>query len=222
MDEQLQPQSAGSPRRDRRLIVPAVFVAALVGGGVAGHVLGGPSVSAALQSDDTTTEASEETTTEAADETTTTEAPSATTDGSTESDSAAGSATDCGPAGPGGRGGPGGPGGRGFGHLADLSVAADALGVTEDELRESLQGGSSIAEVADAQDVEVETVIDALVAAAQAELDERVAAGELDEERAAAIEAELVDRITAKVNGEFPPGPARPGSEDEQDAATSS
>jgi hypothetical protein len=220
MDEQLQPQNARSPRRDRRLIVPAAFVAALVGGGVAGHVLGGPSVSAALQSDETTTQASEETTTtEAADETTTTEAASATTDGSTESDSAAGSATDCGP---GGRGGPGGPGGRGFGHLADLSVAADALGVTEDELRESLQGGSSIAEVADAQDVEVQTVIDALVAAAQAELDERVAAGELDEERATAIEAGLVDRITAKVNGEFPPGPGRPGSEDEQDAATSS
>jgi hypothetical protein len=207
MDEQLQPQNSGSPRRERRLIVPAAFVAALVGGGVAGHVLGGPSVSAALQSDETTT-------TEASDETTTTETPSTTTEESTETDAAVDPA-DCGP------GGPGGPGGRGFGRFADLSVAADALGVTEDELRESLRDGTSIAEVAEAQGVDVQTVIDALVAAAQAELDERVAAGELDEERATEIEAEMVERITAKVHW-LPAGPGRPGTEDEQDAATSS
>ena len=95
--------------------------------------------------------------------------------------------------------------------FAAFGCASNAGTSEVDELQQSLQGGSSIAEVAETQGVDVQTVIDALVAAAQAELDERVAAGDLDEERATEIEAELVERITAKVNGEFPARPGRPG-----------
>jgi hypothetical protein len=48
-------------------------------------------------------------------------------------------------------------------------------------------------------------VIDALVADATARLDEAVADGRLDADRAEEIKADLVERITAKVNGEHRP-----------------
>lgn len=98
----------------------------------------------------------------------------------------------------------GGPGGRhGFhGRGVALDAVADAIGITEDELRTALRDGSSIAEVATANDVEVQTVIDALVADATARIDEQVAEGDLSEEEATNLKADLIDRITARVNGE--------------------
>lgn len=94
-------------------------------------------------------------------------------------------------------GGPGrGP--RGFG--ARLDAVADALGVTEDELHTALQDGQSIADVAAAEGVDVQTVIDALVADATAHLDQEVAEGDLTEEEATARKADLEARITELVN----------------------
>ena len=87
----------------------------------------------------------------------------------------------------GGRGGPGGFGGRGPG----LEAAADAIGVSVDELRTALRDGSSLAEVAAANDVDVQTVIDALVAEATAHLDEAVENGRLTEAEAAERAADL-------------------------------
>jgi hypothetical protein len=89
-----------------------------------------------------------------------------------------------------------------------LTAAAEAIGITEDELRTALQDGSSIADVAAANDVDVQTVIDALVADATAHIDEEVAEGDLTAEGAAARKADLVERITALVNGERPERPA--------------
>jgi hypothetical protein len=66
-----------------------------------------------------------------------------------------------------------------------LTTAATALGISEDDLQTELQAGKSIADVADEQGDDVDTVIDALVADAQTELE---------------------DRITAMVNGEAPLG----------------
>ena len=60
-----------------------------------------------------------------------------------------------------------GRGGRGFG----LDAAATALGLTADELRTELEGGSTIAEVAQANGVEVQAVIDAMVAEADSAAD---------------------------------------------------
>lgn len=102
--------------------------------------------------------------------------------------------------------GPGGPGGPGR-HLVGegLDAAAEAIGITDDELRTALRSGSSIAEVAAANDVEVQSMIDALVAAATERIDEAVADGRIDAERAEALKADLVERITARVNGEGPP-----------------
>ncbi len=101
-----------------------------------------------------------------------------------------------------GRGGPGGFRGRG----PIGGAGADALGITEDELRAAMEDGSSIADVAEVNGVELQTVIDALVADATAHLDDEVAEGDLTEEEAAERKAALEEHITAMVNGERPEG----------------
>ena len=82
-----------------------------------------------------------------------------------------------------GRPGQGGPGGRHGGRGPGLDAAATALGITTDELRTELQSGKSLAEVATAKGVSVQSVIDALV-------------------------AEATTRITDMVNGVQPEAPA--------------
>jgi hypothetical protein len=105
----------------------------------------------------------------------------------------------------------GGPGEHGFrGHRgghgpgpavgARLDVVADALGITDDELRTALEDGQTIAQVAEANGVDVQTVIDALVAEAKAHLDERVADGDLTQAEADERLADITERITDMVN----------------------
>ncbi len=98
-----------------------------------------------------------------------------------------------------GRGGPG-MGRRGVA----LDTAATALGVSADELRTALQGGQTIAQVAESKGVDVQTVIDALVAEAKTHLDERVTAGDLTQEEADQRLADLTTRITDGVNNGLP------------------
>jgi uncharacterized protein YidB (DUF937 family) len=92
--------------------------------------------------------------------------------------------------------------GHPFARMLGLETAADAIGISTDDLRTALQDGSTIAEVAAANDVEVQTVIDALVAEATTHIDEAVADGRLDADRAETMKANLEERITARVNGE--------------------
>jgi hypothetical protein len=87
-----------------------------------------------------------------------------------------------------------------------LEVAAQAIGIEVDALREALGNGQTIAEVAQATGVEAKAVVDALVADATARLDEAVANGRLTQEAADERKAELQERITARVNGERPEG----------------
>jgi hypothetical protein len=58
------------------------------------------------------------------------------------------------------RGGPGG-----FGRIA-FDTAAEVIGIEEDELRDALRDGTTLAELAEQNGVEVQAVIDALVAEA--------------------------------------------------------
>lgn len=90
-----------------------------------------------------------------------------------------------------------GHGGRGpgLGGPPPLDVAADTLGITEDELRTELRAGESITSVAQAQGVDVQTVIDALISDATEHIQERVDAGDLAAEEAAEGTAELAVRI---------------------------
>ena len=78
-------------------------------------------------------------------------------------------------------------------------AAAEVLGMTQDELREALRDGTTLAEVAEKQGIEVQKVIDALVAELSEHLDERVADGELTREQADERLAEGTDQITELV-----------------------
>jgi hypothetical protein len=118
------------------------------------------------------------------------------------------------------RGGPGqgrpGPGGQHGPRAADLESVADAIGIDVETLRQAMRDGQTLAEIAEANGVDTQTVIDALVAAASDKIDEGVACGRIDEAQAVEIKAGLAERITASVNGEGfreggPGGPGRFG-----------
>ncbi len=112
-------------------------------------------------------------------------------------------------------GGPGAPGGPGFGMggrheaVTDTSVVAKAIGISEADLITALQGGQTVAQVAKAHNVDLQVVIDALVADGQSELDAAVKAGTLTQAQADAEKANLVQRATDQANGSMLGGPGR-------------
>ena len=115
----------------------------------------------------------------------------------------------------GGRGGPdgrghGGRGGRdGFG--AGLNVVATAIGIPEADLRTALQGGQTIAQVAQAHNVTADAVIAALTADLQTRLDKEVAAGTITQARADLRKADAATRFADLVNRSGPFGGHGPG-----------
>ncbi len=110
-------------------------------------------------------------------------------------------------AGPGREVGPGGRGGPGRG----LEAAATALGMTQEELMTALQDGQTIAEIASSKGVDVQVVIEAMVADARAHLAEEVASGEITQEQADARLSGLTTRLNEMVNSAMPMGPGGPG-----------
>lgn len=103
-------------------------------------------------------------------------------------------------------GGHGGRGGHGPGRGARLEGAAEAIGVTTEELGQALRDGQTIAEVAAANNVDVQVVIDAMVAQLETHLAEEVASGEHTQAEVDEKLANATERITAIVNGEIPAG----------------
>lgn len=102
----------------------------------------------------------------------------------------------------GGKGGHGGPGRGGVeGKKQFGETAAGAIGIDVATLRTELEGGKSIAEVAQARGVDPQKVIDAIVAKATADIDQAVADGKIPAERAADIKSKLGTRIAEMVNG---------------------
>jgi len=95
------------------------------------------------------------------------------------------------------RGGRGGPG---------LDIAAQALGMTAEDLHTALQGGQTLAQVAEAQGVDVQVVIDAMVAERTNHINDEVASGELTQEEADQKLADLAARVTDAVNNGRPQG----------------
>lgn len=104
--------------------------------------------------------------------------------------------------------GAGHPGRGGHKHM---SVVAEALGVTPEELHTALQNDQTIAQVAQAKGIDVGRVVSAIVAAEKAKVDAAVASGRLTQERADAALANAEARATAMVNGERPPFGGRGG-----------
>ncbi len=201
-----------------------IGVIAAAGAGIAGVLLGAPLISSAT-TPDTTPDTGATTTTTGG--TTGDSSSGDTTPGTTNGDGTAtsdGTADDsrCRDRGRGGRRGPGGggprgnrtgrrgPGGGGTGGrgphqqradrpggIIDRDELAELLGVTQDELRTALKDGDSIADIATAQGVDVDVVIDSLVEDAQARITERRdRINERLDERSGAVEERITDIVT--------------------------
>ncbi len=127
-----------------------------------------------------------------------------------------------------GRGGPGedghgrgGPGGGGHGPRgARIEAVATALGLTPEELRAEVTAGKTIAEVATANGVAVQSVIDALVTDAKDHIAQAVTDGKLTQAEADTKLAEVEQRITDMVNNPLPARGAGRGGVDEVPATT--
>lgn len=105
----------------------------------------------------------------------------------------------------GGGRGPGGPGHHGM-MGRGLDTVAEAIGVDEQVVVDGLAAGQSLAEIAAANGSSAQAVIDALMAEANAHIDDEVAEGDMDAAEAEQHRAEVTERITAMVNGELPEG----------------
>lgn len=215
----------------KKKAVAAALAAGLLGGGAAGMIMGSTGVSGAQEttttveqqagdtdSGDTATDAGRP---EMSEHFTSAIAPlvEAGTITQAQADSVIAALADAGPPEGGGRhGGPGGEmGGRGG---PGLDRAAEALGITADELHTALEGGQTIAEVAASKGVDVQTVIDAMVAGLKTHLDEEVASGEHTQAEADQKLADATERITDSVNNGFPERGERPADAPQEDTAT--
>ena len=95
--------------------------------------------------------------------------------------------------------------GRFVGRVPGLMLfaeAAEIIGIEPGDLREALADGSTLAEVAEANGVEPETLIDGLLTALEEKLDELVESEKLTEEKAAEILENAPGRIENFVNAE--------------------
>ncbi|HEX6032415.1 MAG TPA: hypothetical protein VFY90_13365 [Tepidiformaceae bacterium] len=81
-----------------------------------------------------------------------------------------------------------------------LGSAADVLGLQPSDLAQRLRGGETVATIAGEQGVPVDTVIDAIVADADARIDQAVANGKIDQARADQVKSKLQERVTTFVN----------------------
>lgn len=77
---------------------------------------------------------------------------------------------------------------------------ADVLGTDVDTLREALRSGQSIADVAEANGVDIQVVIDAMIAQATDRIDTAVENGRLTDEAAAELIDGLSDKIAERVD----------------------
>lgn len=119
------------------------------------------------------------------------------------------------------RGGPGH-------HRPFDGAVLDTLGVSAEDLRTALADGQTLAEVAEANGVDVDTLVDAMVAEVTERLDQAVENERLTEDEAAEKLADASERITGLVNGDIefegrrghrgPAGHGGPGADASDDA----
>jgi len=85
-----------------------------------------------------------------------------------------------------------------------ISVAADAIGIPPGDLLYAMRDGKTIAEVADAEGVDEQVVIDALIASMQDGLAAAVDEGFISQDLADRLSTGLEERATSIVNGDLP------------------
>lgn len=102
-----------------------------------------------------------------------------------------------------------GPGHHHEVHFGGLEAAATYLGLTRDELRERLESGDTLAEIAGAEGKTVNGLVQAMVDSAEEDIAAAIEAGRFTQEEGDEILADLPQRIEDMVNGELlgPGGP---------------
>jgi hypothetical protein len=94
------------------------------------------------------------------------------------------------------------------GHRAELrkdglAISAKTIGITPQQLASDLKAGNSIAGVASQHNVPAQTVVNALVTAADAKINQAVGAGKLNATVAHRVEAKLPARVTKIIDHTF-------------------
>lgn len=83
------------------------------------------------------------------------------------------------------------------------TVVANTIGIERSALRDGLRNGQSIAEIAQANGVDPQVVIDAALAAINGRVDQAVANGRITAERGDSIKAKAAERAPTFVNRHF-------------------
>lgn len=100
---------------------------------------------------------------------------------------------------------------RSFGNRGDLgnrfsqftAPLGDLFDMTDEELRAAVLNGDSLADLAEANDVAIEDVVDTLTAPLFERIDAAVDAERIDADRAAEMKASTAEKVTAAVEGEI-------------------
>jgi polyhydroxyalkanoate synthesis regulator phasin len=100
---------------------------------------------------------------------------------------------------------------RGPFHVGKLEAAAEYLGMTQAALREALQDGKTLAQVARDRNKSVDGLIDALVAEKRERINQAVEDGHLTRGQANRVLQDVRSRVTDLVNGRMPRFERRPG-----------
>ena len=86
-----------------------------------------------------------------------------------------------------------------FGDVVDLETAAEYIGLSETALRDELEDGRSLADLARERDKSVDGLVEELAEDAEQRIDEAVDDGRLSEERAARLKDDLEERVRDRV-----------------------
>jgi polyhydroxyalkanoate synthesis regulator phasin len=92
---------------------------------------------------------------------------------------------------------------KGFKLGANIEEVEDLLGLSSEEIRTALQDGSTLSDLAEQQGVSVEALTDVLTDGLEERIDEAVAAGKIDADRAAEAKENIDERVENFLNREF-------------------
>jgi hypothetical protein len=97
-------------------------------------------------------------------------------------------------------------------HEEMQGVIADTLGISSEELQSELEGGKTVAQLAEEKGVSFDDIVDAVTTKIYESIDQAVADGNLDAEKAEEIKAEAPDRVRERLeNGRPERGHGRGG-----------
>jgi uncharacterized protein YidB (DUF937 family) len=86
---------------------------------------------------------------------------------------------------------------------AAVKVVIDTLGVSRQDLRTAMKGGQTLSQYATSLGKDPQTLVDALTNAAATKLDQLVADGTINQERADTVKSKLPTRIDKLMNRKF-------------------